>query len=133
MNLRMRSRSSLEAASAKDIGTGTSLKGSTGRKPHRARMMTLTSITTFLALLWLSPFWFVTVNSFKEFGAILKDAAGWPDPFILDNYPTAWESAGFVSAFLNSLFVTLTAVPLMIGIGAMAAWRLARTPHRVTR
>lgn len=109
------------------------MRGSSGRAPDRTKMVILSAITAVLALLWLSPFWFVTSNSFKEFGEILKDAAGWPDPFTLDNYPTAWASAGFVSAFFNSLFVTFFAVILMIGIGAMAAWRLARVPHRVNK
>ena len=109
------------------------LRGFTGRQLRRGRMILLSIVSALVALLWLSPFWFVVANSFKEFGEILKDAAGIPDPFILDNYDTAWESAGFVSAFFNSFVVTFSAVVLMTGIGAMAAWRLARMPHRVNK
>ena len=130
MKLRRRKR---QAHQDESRDAAISMRGSSGRAPNRGRMVILSAITAILALLWLSPFWFVTSNSFKEFGEILKDAAGWPDPFTLDNYPTAWASAGFVSAFFNSLFVTFFAVLLMIGIGAMAAWRLARMPHRVNK
>ena len=100
---------------------------------RRPGMIALAVIGGILALVWLSPFWFVAINSFKEFGAILKDAAGWPNPFILDNYPTAWESAMFVSAFMNSLIITVVSVASMILIGALAAWRMARMPHRVNK
>lgn len=130
MNITRRAR---RQAADDDGAPITALKGTTGRKPPRSRIILLSVITGLLALFWLSPFWFVTSNSFKEFGDILKDAAGVPDPFTLDNYSTAWESAGFVSAFFNSFFVTALAVVLMIGIGAMAAWRLARVPHRMNK
>jgi len=133
MSLKPRSGRSRPGGRDEDTSAEILMRGSSGREPNRARMVILSTLTGFLALLWLSPFWFVTSNSFKEFGEILRDAAGLPNPFTLDNYPTAWASAGFVSAFFNSLFVTFFAVVLMIGIGAMAAWRLARMPHRVNK
>jgi raffinose/stachyose/melibiose transport system permease protein len=114
-------------------GVVTNPKGLEARKARRPGMIALAVIGGILALVWLSPFWFVAINSFKEFGAILKDAAGWPNPFILDNYPTAWESARFVSAFMNSLIITAVSVASMILIGALAAWRMARMPHRVNK
>ena len=130
---RLRRKNRNDQVAQSDEGATILMKGSSGRAPDRKRMMALTAVTSVMALLWLSPFWFVTSNSFKEFGEILRDAAGWPNPFTFDNYPTAWASAGFVSAFFNSLVVTVAAVVLMIGLGAMAAWRLARVPHRVNK
>lgn len=120
-------------ASPPKLRTGLDRKRPRGSKSHRVTMMVLTIIGGLLAILWLSPFWFITINSFKEFGEILGDAAGWPNPFILDNYPTAWASAMFVSAVWNSFFVTVASVTAIIAIGALAAWRMARMPHRVNK
>ncbi len=108
-------------------------RSSRGHRSHRPAMVALTAIGGVLALLWLSPFWFVTINSFKDFGAILRDAAAWPNPFILDNYRTVWVSANFVTAIANSFFITVISVTSMIGIGSLAAWRMARMPHRINK
>jgi raffinose/stachyose/melibiose transport system permease protein len=96
-------------------------------------IVTLSIIGGLLALLWLSPFWFIGINSFKEYGNIINDAAGLPDPVTYDNYPYAWESASFMTAILNSLIITVVSVIAMIVIGALAAWRMARLPHLVNK
>ena len=93
----------------------------------------LSVVGGLLALLWLSPFWFIVVNSFKTYGNIIADAAGFPDPPTTDNYPFAWESANFVSAIFNSVIITVLSVGSMIVIGALAAWRMARMPHRINK
>ena len=94
-------------------------------------VVTLSIIGGILALLWLSPFWFIGINSFKDYGNIIADAAGWPDPTTFENYPFAWESASFATAIVNSLIITVVSVTSMIAIGALAAWRMARLPHRI--
>lgn len=96
-------------------------------------LVLLSVIGGMLALLWLSPFWFIVVNSFKTYGNIIADAAGLPDPPTTDNYPFAWESANFISAIINSVIITVLSVGSMIVIGALAAWRMARMPHRVNK
>lgn len=46
-------------------------------------------IMILLALLFLSPFYFLLANSVKSFGEILSDAASWPKVFMWSNYSTA--------------------------------------------
>lgn len=100
------------------------------RARRRPVMVGLSALGAIVAVGWLSPFYFIAINSMKSFGAILGDAAGWPEPFVPQNYPVAWETANFAIAVFNSAFVTVLSVGGMVAIGAMAAWRMARSPSR---
>jgi raffinose/stachyose/melibiose transport system permease protein len=100
------------------------------RGRRRAATLGLSAAIATLALAWMSPMYLVFVNSLKDFGAILRNAAALPDPVVTGNYEVAWELADFATALLNSVFVTVLAVGGLVLIGAMAAWRMARRPHR---
>ena len=100
------------------------------RTRRRIGTIALSSAIGVLAVTWMSPMYLVFVNSLKDFGAILRNAAALPDPVVTDNYRVAWELADFATALANSLFVTILAVGGLVVIGAMAAWRMARRPHR---
>ncbi|ETT33645.1 MULTISPECIES: carbohydrate ABC transporter permease [unclassified Paenibacillus] len=83
-----------------------------------------------LALLFLSPFYFLLANSVKSFGEILSDAASWPQTFMWSNYANAWKLARFSEAFRNSLIITIISVALISLFSAMAAYRMVRANNR---
>ncbi|MEK3902446.1 MULTISPECIES: carbohydrate ABC transporter permease [unclassified Paenibacillus] len=83
-----------------------------------------------LALLFLSPFYFLLANSVKSFGEILSDAASWPQTFMWSNYTNAWKLARFSEAFRNSLIITIISVALISLFSAMAAYRMVRANNR---
>ena len=87
-------------------------------------------IMILLALLFLSPFYFLLANSVKSFGEILSDAASWPQTFMWSNYANAWKLARFSEAFRNSLIVTIISVVLISLFSAMAAYRMVRANNR---
>ncbi|MFH2114739.1 MAG: carbohydrate ABC transporter permease, partial [Spirochaetota bacterium] len=86
-------------------------------------------ILVVVAVVFLSPFYFVLANSVKTYGEIVKDAGAFPAQFAWKNYTTAWRWVDFPRAFLNSLFVTSISLLLMMAVGSMAAWRMVRRPH----
>ncbi|WP_379163601.1 carbohydrate ABC transporter permease [Paenibacillus sp. sgz5001063] len=90
-------------------------------------------IMILLALLFLSPFYFLLANSVKSFGEILSDAASWPQHFMWSNYSNAWRLARFSEAFRNSLIVTIISVVLISLFSAMAAYRMVRSNSRFNR
>lgn len=49
-----------------------------------------------------------------------------------DNYVTAWGSAGIASAMLNSLFITVVSVVILVAGSAMAAYALVRVTSRLS-
>lgn len=79
-----------------------------------------------LALLFLSPFYFLLANSVKSFGEILSDAASWPKVFMWSNYASAWKLARFGEAFRNSVIITVISVILISLFSAMASYRMVR-------
>ena len=104
-----------------------------GSERLKLKFLGLSGVTAVFAIIFLAPFYFVFVNSFKEFGEILRNAASFPKTFVVENYTTAWETTQFPLALLNSTIVTVLSITLLSLLGAMAAWRLARAPHRLNR
>lgn len=94
----------------------------------RLRLLGLEAAGIALALLFLSPFYFVLVNSVKSLGEIMVDAASLPKQYLFSNYADVWEKIRFPRALLNSLLVTLTSVAGIVFVGSMTAYRLVRRP-----
>ncbi|HQV93862.1 MAG TPA: carbohydrate ABC transporter permease [Anaerolineales bacterium] len=74
----------------------------------------------------LFPIWTLVVNSFKPQKQIFKDPFGLPDTFTLDGYRAAWNNGRFDLYFVNTLIVTAIALGLILFIGSMAAYALAK-------
>jgi len=85
-----------------------------------------------VALVFLSPFYFVVANSLKPFGQIIKNAASLPQSLDFQNYLKAWNTVNFPRVFLNSVLVTGFSITGMVLLGAMAAWRMVRRPHKAS-
>lgn len=79
-----------------------------------------------VALLFLSPFYFVVVNSLKPFGEILKNAASIPKVFAWSNYVNAFEKINFLRVLFNSLVITSISVALLVLLGSMTSWWIVR-------
>jgi ABC-type glycerol-3-phosphate transport system permease component len=74
------------------------------------------------------PMLWVAYSSLKPDAAIFRDTFALPHAGDLhfDNYTRAWRQANFGEYFLNSILVTATSVVLIVGLGATAAYALAR-------
>lgn len=86
-----------------------------------------------LLLLYLSPFFFVLVNSFKTRREILSNPFGLPPAWSLTNFITAFQRMGFVSAFFNSLVITVFSVAGIAIFSAMTAYLFVRTDWRFNK
>jgi raffinose/stachyose/melibiose transport system permease protein len=103
------------------------------RKPLSPRLLLLSVLTGLLALVFLAPFYFVLANSVKTYGEILRNAAAFPEGLVLENYQIAFRTTNFVVAFFNSVVITTFSLVFMVLLGAMAAWRMVRRPHRLSK
>ncbi|MEK3885101.1 carbohydrate ABC transporter permease [Paenibacillus sp. PL2-23] len=88
--------------------------------------MELTGIAA--ALIFLVPFYFLLVNSFKKLKDILLNAASLPETLGLDNFRRAWVAIDFPKVFLNSFLITSVSVLLLVVISSMMAYQLVRRP-----
>lgn len=100
------------------------------RQPYTFRLLSLEVVTGLMALLFLTPFYFLISNSFKSFREILVDAASWPVDFTLDNYVKAWGAIQFPKVAMNSFTITVIGVAFIVLFSSMLAYRLVRRPTR---
>lgn len=87
-------------------------------------------------LVWVVyPMAWVAYSSLKTDEAIFREAFALPplDALQTDNYARAWNEARFGDYFLNSIVVTVSSVTLIVLLGAMSAYALARFYHPLGR
>ena len=84
------------------------------------------------ALIVLFPLWTMLSNSLKPKRDIFRNPYGIPDSITFDGYVRAWTDGDFALYFRNSLFVTITAIVLVMFIGSLAAYALANWRSRTS-
>lgn len=90
-------------------------------------------ILTALGFLFISPILVVVINSFKSFAEIFGDPFAITLKPTLDNYKNSWETLDLVTAFRNSLVVTVCSMAGEVVISAMAAHRIVRNRNKFHR
>ncbi len=83
-------------------------------------VLILWSLIVVLPLLW------TFMTSFKTTSQIFSSPFTLPTSFNFVNYVNAWTTAGIGSAFLNTIIVVGSALVLVMTLGAMCAYVLAR-------
>lgn len=83
-------------------------------------ILALWSIVVILPMLW------TLLGSFKTTKEIFKSPFGLPANWNFDNYVNAWVKNNFGPMFLNTVIVVGTALILVMLLGAMCAYVLAR-------
>nr|WP_264990020.1 carbohydrate ABC transporter permease [Lysinibacillus sp. KH24] len=81
------------------------------------------------AVIILYPLYWMFVSSFKSYDEIYNQVWSLPSVWHFENYTTAW-SKGISSYFVNSAFVTIITILLVVLIGSMAAFVLSRYKTR---
>lgn len=108
---------------------------SPGRTSRRLAQPLLFIALVGYAIWVLFPMIWVAYSSLKPDEAIFRDTFALPalDDLRVDNYVRAWHGARFGDYFLNSVVVTVCSVGLIVLLGAMAAYALARFSHPLGR
>lgn len=79
-----------------------------------------------VATISLYPILLMILSSFKKSVDIYKNPLGLPTSFSLDTYRTLLEKIPFTTYFLNSLFVSIVSVILIVVVCSLAAFYIAR-------
>ena len=98
----------------------------------KAYLIPIEILGIILALIWLSPFYLMIVNSFKTKKEIFSDTLKPPSTFSFDNYVQAFKELDFLRTFGNSLLITICSLVVIIIFSAMAAYALSRMKSKVT-
>ncbi|WP_433380879.1 carbohydrate ABC transporter permease [Actinoplanes sp. CA-142083] len=79
------------------------------------------------------PLWLVVVTAGKSQGEAVDPDLSLPSHWqLLDNLRTVWTEADVPAAFLGSVLIVAPTVVLVLILGSMAAWVLARRGSRLT-
>ena len=93
---------------------------------HRASLVWLVHAPLLLLVgVTLAPLYVLFVNSVKTDFDIKADPLGLPATIHLDNFVAAWNTAGYTSAFRNSIIVTGATVLIVCLTGGMCAHAMA--------
>lgn len=87
-------------------------------------------LAAVLALLYLFPFIFLLLNSFKKKIEILRDPLALPNAFSWANYIEAFERMNYSTAVFNSVVVTAFGLIVLTVFPAMLAYWLERGQSR---
>ncbi len=99
-----------------------------------------TPVTLFVELIMLAvcivffiPIYYLFVSTFKTKQEIIEAPLALPTSLNLSNYVRALETIDFFRHFFNSLLITSVSVFLIVVLGSMAAYAIARRPNRFTK
>jgi raffinose/stachyose/melibiose transport system permease protein len=83
-------------------------------------------LVALFALLYLVPFYFLIVNSFKTYAEIITNTSALPKHFNFNNFIKAFKAMEYIRVFMNSFIITLISNLGLVVISSMAAYRLVR-------
>lgn len=83
------------------------------------------------AFVYIFPLYILLQFSFRPSQEIAQSPLGLPNFMYLENYIQAWSSANMGQALLSSLVVTTSSLVLLVILGSMAAYVLARRKQRM--
>ena len=84
-----------------------------------------------LAALWMVPFYFLIVVSLKPTAEIFRSPIAPPSHLAFSNYLQAWVAGSLGRALVNSLVITIGSVVVLIALGSICAYAIARRPGRI--
>lgn len=85
---------------------------------------------TLVLILFIFPFAFLLINSFKANTAITSNPLSLPQSFDWTNYRNAFEKMNYAASFMNSLTVTIFGVALISLFAAMTAHYFVRNQSK---
>ncbi len=110
-------------ATGKSIVTGNRRVRTGGDRAVETTSHVLLAVWSVIVIV---PFLWVVLSSFKTTKEILASPFSLPAHWSFDNYAHAWTDAGIRQFFLNTVIVVGVALVLVMLLGAMCAYVLAR-------
>lgn len=74
---------------------------------------------------FLYPFYFLVISTFKTLREVSYNPTAFPTSLYLGNYAEIFEKTPILTAFRNTIFLTLCSVLLIVIIGEMAAYPIS--------
>ena len=98
---------------------------------RKRNLYILEAVMLVIAVIWFIPIYYLIVTTLKNPQEATANPLGLPIHLEIGNYIKAWTNMQFPRAFANTLFITATAVVIIVVFGAMAGYALARTKTKM--
>lgn len=96
-------------------------------KKKTRSLLILEIIMIVIAVIWFIPIYYLIVTTLKSPQEATNSPLALPFSPQIENYITAWKNMQFPRAFANTFLITASAVFLVVILGSMAGYALART------
>ena len=92
------------------------------RQKRRLAQFAIIAVMLLIGVLFLMPYAWMVLNSFKEKAEIMKGKTFWPNTFILTNYVTVMTKAPILSWFKNSMVVSVIGTLIALFTSSLAGF-----------
>lgn len=89
---------------------------------HRLGPVLLSIVMIAVAIVVALPFYYIVVSTLKTQNQVAFNPLGLPTQLYFDNYINVFMNVPVVQSFLNTLYVTVVSVSIMLIAGSMAAF-----------
>jgi raffinose/stachyose/melibiose transport system permease protein len=100
---------------------------------YTGKLKFLEAFAWILLVIYMAPFYLMIINSFKTRREIFANTTGLPQTWNYQNYLDAMDKMKILSAFANSMIITVGSVILIILFSSMAAWVLVRNQSKKSK
>lgn len=95
--------------------------------PERRKLLMVEGLMLLAAAFWFIPIYYLIVTTVKTPQDATLNPLGLPGAWVFDHYRSAWTNMQYPRALGNTVFITAAAVTLVVLLGTMAGYALART------
>lgn len=96
-------------------------------KRERRSMAITEGLLIALAIVWFVPIYYLIVTTFKTPQDATNHPLALPEVWVFENYVSAWNNMQYPRALGNTVFITVCSVFLVVMLGGLAGYALART------
>ena len=90
----------------------------------------LTVLLWALCICMFLPMVFIIINAFKPFDQVVMEPLALPEVWNLDNFREVTRTGNYVKVFANTIYFAVLSGAIVIGLGSMAGYKLARMNNR---
>lgn len=100
-------------------------------KRDKKSLFAIEAILIVIAVIWFIPIYYLVVTTFKNPQDATNHPLSLPETWVFENYISAWENMQYPRALGNTVFITVCSVFLVVVLGGMAGYALARTKTKM--
>lgn len=101
-------------------------------RQQRLLSFTNTVLLSIFAIISFFPIYMVVINSLKTQDEIFNSVLALPSKLHFENYTQAFSDVNLLQVTMNSIIVTSVGLIGIVFVGALAGYKLARTPGKIS-